>query len=83
MLDVEESERIFKNLLEKYSEINLFKKHLESNLDISMLPKVFKNEIQEIEAEIKKRKEFELFFQRIINFLNYKFIEREEKRRRE
>lgn len=83
MLDFEDYDKVLKNLLEKNSELKLYKKHLENSLEISLMPKVFQNEIIEIEKEIKKRKEFELFFKRIINFLNGKFLTREEKRRRE
>lgn len=83
MLEDENNDRLKKELISKLGEINLFKRNLESNLDLCLLPKIFKKEITEVEKEIRTRKEFELFFQTVVNFLNTKFLSREEKRRKE
>jgi hypothetical protein len=52
-------------------------------LEVSYLPQIFKKEIKEIQNEIIKRKEFDLIFQKITNFLNNVFLSKEEKRRKE
>ena len=48
--------RLKKNLLDKLSELNLFNKSIETNLEISELPKILQKESLIIEEEIKKRK---------------------------
>ena len=73
--------RLKKNLLDKLSELNLFKKSIETNLEISELPKILQKESMVIQEEIKKRKEFEFLFMRLMNFMNRNFLAGEEKRR--
>jgi hypothetical protein len=73
--------RLKKNLLDKLSELNLFNKSIETNLEISELPKILQKESLIIEEEIKKRKEFEFLFMRLMNFMNKNFLAGEEKRR--
>jgi hypothetical protein len=63
--------------------LNFLNKNIENNLEISILPKIFKKEICEIENEIRKRNEFDTVFKSILNFLNKKFFIEEEKRRAE
>jgi hypothetical protein len=79
----DESFQMKKGILEKLSEINFFKIKIDDNLEISSLPHIFKNEFKLIKIEIIKRKEFDLIFQKITNFLNNNFFNREEKRRKE
>jgi hypothetical protein len=78
-----EWEKSTKEVFERFSEINLHKKHLENNMELALLPKIFKEEMGTIEKEIIKRREFEIFFQKIINFVNGKILSKEEQRRKE
>jgi hypothetical protein len=82
MLD-EQCGKLKKILLDKLSELNLFNKNIENNLENAMLPAVFKTEIVEIQNEIKKRCEFDFVFKKLISFLNDNFLVEEEKRRSE
>jgi hypothetical protein len=82
MLD-DQCGRLKKVLLDKLSELNLFNKSIESNLEIAELPKIVQSELSQIQEEIKKRKEFEFVFMRLMNFLNQNFLAEEEKRRNE
>jgi hypothetical protein len=82
MLD-DEYQQLKKGVIEKLEEINFFKIKIEDSLEVSFLPQIFKKEMKEIQTEIIKRKEFDLIFQKITNFLNNKFLTREEKRRKE
>jgi hypothetical protein len=75
--------KLNKEFIEKISEINLFKTNIENCLEIIYLPKIFKKEINEIENEIQKRRDFDYLFQTVTNFLNNKFLVNEEKRRKE
>ena len=60
-----------------------YKNKLEENLEITSLPEIFEVEIKEIENEIMKRKEFDMVFLKVTNFLNSKLLVREENRRKE
>lgn len=82
MLD-DEYTQLKKGVIEKSEEINFFKNKIDESLEVSYLPQIFKKEIKEIQNEITKRKEFDLIFQKITNFLNNVFLSKEEKRRKE
>lgn len=82
MLD-DECLKLKKGIIEKLSEINFFKKTLDDNLEIALLPQVFKMELTEIKNEIEKRREFDFVFQTITNFLNNNLLCKEESRRKE
>lgn len=77
------TEKHRKDLLNKLGEISLYKKNLEHNYEILRLPKLFTEGLPDIEGEIKKRKEFDVFFQKVMYFLQHKFIIKEEERRKQ
>jgi hypothetical protein len=70
------------SILEKLSEITFYKTKIEENLEITTIPEVFESEVEEIEKEILKRRQFELTFNKLTEFLNSKLVFKEEKRRK-
>jgi hypothetical protein len=70
------------SILEKLSEITFYKTKIEENLEITTIPEVFESEVGEIEKEILKRRQFELTFKKLTEFLNSKLVLKEEKRRK-
>lgn len=72
-----------KELIEKLSEIDLFISNLENSYSIVTIPKYFTNETQIIQLEMKKRKTFDIFFQKIMNYIENNLLIKEEKRRKE
>jgi hypothetical protein len=70
------------NILEKLSEIAFYKTRIEENLEITTIPEVFEMEVEQIEKEIFKRRQFECTFNKLTEFLNTKLVFKEEKRRK-
>lgn len=72
-----------KELVEILSEINLYRKNLEYYYDIINIPSMFLNDTNEIENEITKRRSFDMFYRKIMDYVENTLISNEEKRRKD
>jgi hypothetical protein len=82
MLD-DDGDKLKKELINKLSEINLYKRHLDDNLANCLLVKDIRNNFKGIMNEVRKRKSFELVYKKVVDFVSNRLIESEERRRTE
>jgi hypothetical protein len=79
----EDNVNLKREIIGKITELELLRKSVEANMNISLIPKFFKNEIVELENEIRVRKDFDDMFTGIVSFLNNQILTKEETRRKE